>query len=96
MSTADQEPSIADMLCAIAAEHGEGAAYRAHKAAKKLMWKRLIAANQAATTAEIAGLRNVTGRAYVAAQKRIDVLFAEHERLREAAFGHLPPFEVRP
>lgn len=89
------QPSLADVLCVIAKERGPDEAFRLERAARKAMWKRLIAANQSAIEIEVAGLRDVTGSAYVAAQARIDALFAERNRMSDAAFGPMKPLEVR-
>lgn len=97
MSAEHPQPSLADVLSAVAKEHGDGAAYRVHKVACKIMWRRLIDANQRLIEAEIAGLRNLTGggTAYRESQRRLDALFAERNRLSDAAYGKLPALEVR-
>lgn len=97
MSSEHPQPSLADLLSAIAAEHGEGAAHRAHKAAKKLMWRRLIAANQRAIEAEMLVLRNVTGPALKETQRRLKALTAERNLFLDSAYGRLPgELEARP
>lgn len=96
MNAEHPQPSLADLLSAVADELGTSGANRVYRAACRARWKRLIAANQAATVVEIAGLRNAHGPAYIAAQKRIDALFAERKRMQDAAYGPMPEIEARP
>lgn len=97
MSAEVQQPSLADVLCAVAEELGSAGAKRVHKAACKLMWKRLIAANQREIEAETLGLRNATGPALKATQRRLEALTAERNLFLDSAFGRLPgELEARP
>jgi hypothetical protein len=96
MGAENPQPSLADLLSAVANECGDGTAHRIHKAATRMMWKRLIGANQRAIEEQIARLRDVTGNEYRETQTRLDSLFNERNRLSDAAFGRLTPIEARP
>lgn len=96
MSADHPQPSLADLLSAVATELGAERAHRIHKSATKMMWKRLIADNQRAIEAEIERLRCVTGVARRETQARMDALFTERGRMHTAAFGPMPALEARP
>lgn len=97
MSAEHPQPSLADVLSAVAAELGDGAAHRIHRAACQLMWKRLIASNLGKIGANVASLRDARGAEHAEIQRRLGALLLERERLHTAAYGQMPsPIEVRP
>jgi len=96
MSAVEQaQPSLADILSVVAKERGPDEAFRLERAARKLMFKRLIAANQNATERAIASLRDAaSASARLDIQTQLDRLFTEREQLSNAAYGPMPAFEV--